>query len=182
MASAFNVMLILMIMMMTNVSIASVYSRDGSSSYLNKVQPTPYALLLFSKLFFPMVFALVGTVFTVAILMEFALLSRSDYFFLGVIVYTAYVAHLFSAAESDIMNPQYEQYATFSEQSNNPNETASALLSVLSSAILFIVLLFLTSNFEADAWSKVALVTTGIAVFKVITYLAKIKAFYKEKQ
>ena len=43
MTVCFSVMIMLLILTMTSIDIASVYSRDGASSYLNKVQPTPYA-------------------------------------------------------------------------------------------------------------------------------------------
>ena len=182
MTVCFNVMIMLLILTLTNIDIASVYSRDGSSAYLNKVQPTPYALLLFSKLFFPIVISFIGTSFTVYIFMGFTSLSAFDSFMVGVTVYAVYLVHLFSAAESDIMNPQYEQYATFSEQSNNPNESFAAIFAVLVSAIVFIVGLLLSAKTNDGVWLKLALITTALATFKVITYLAKIKAFYKEKQ
>ena len=84
--------------------------------------------------------------------------------------------------ERDIMNPQYEQYATFSEQSNNPNESGSAIMAVLVSAIVFIAALFLSSKSNEGVWLKLAIVTLAMAAIKVFTYLSKIKAFYKEKQ
>lgn len=182
MTICFNIIIILLILLMTNISIASVYSRDGASSYLNKVQPAPYALLLFSKLVFPMLIALVGTVFTVNIFKANSTIGGTDAFMIGVIIYSVYVAHLFSSAESDIMNPQYEQYATFNDQANNPNESASAILAVIYSALVFIIALFLTGQSTAGVWTKVAIVAFALAVLKVFTYLGKIKAFYKEKQ
>ena len=182
MTVCFNVMIMLLILLMTNIDIASVYSRDGASSYLNKVQPAPYAVLLYSKLFFPMIIALIGTVVTTYIFHSYSALSTFDNLMLGVTVYTVYVAHLFMSAERDIMNPQYKQYATFSEQSGNPNESASAILAVLISAIVFIVGLFFSSSSTAGVWTRIGLLTTALATFKVITYLSKIKAFYKEKQ
>ncbi len=182
MTVCFNVMIILLILLMTNIDIASVYSRDGSSSYLNKVQPAPYSLLLFSKLFFPMVIALIGTAVTTAIFASFGSLPPFDAAMLGVAVYAVYVAHLFSSAESDIMNPQYEQYATFNEQANNPNESSSAILAVIISAVIFVIGLFLSSNSTAGVWPKIAAVTAVVAALKVFTYISKIKAFYKEKQ
>ena len=182
MTICFNVIIMLLILTMTNINIASVYSRDGSSSYLNKVQPAPYAVLLFSKLFFPLVIALIGTVFTTFIFSGFTTLSPFESAMVGVTVYAVYVAHLFSSAESDIMKPQYEQYATFSEQSNNPNESGSAILAVLLSALVFIIALLLSSQPNGSVWLKLAIVTTLIAAFKVVTYLAKIKAFYRENQ
>ena len=182
MTTCFNIMIMLLILTLTNIDLASVYSRDGASSYLNKVQPAPYALLLFAKLFFPIVIGFVGTVFTTYIFSDFTSLKGKDALCVGVIVYAIYIFHLFSAAESDIMNPQYEQYATFSEQSNNPNESMSAILAVLASALVFLISLLLASSDGSGVWIKIAAVTVVLAVTKIITYIAKIKAFYKEKQ
>ena len=182
MTICFNIVIILLLMLMTNIDIASVYSRDGSSSYLNKIQPTPYAILLLSKLIFPMIISLVGLIFTVNIFAIEAGLARNDAILIGVMIYGVYIAHLFTSAESDIMNPQYEQYATFNEQTNNPNETSSGVSAILFSAIVFAVAFFLSSRNDVGIWLKLAIVAMVFAVFKVITYLSKIKAFYKEKQ
>jgi hypothetical protein len=181
MTVCFNVLIILLIVLMTNIDMASVYSRDGSSSYLNKVQPAPYSVLLFSKLFFPMIITFIGTVFTMVIFAQHSSLGTVDLIMLTVTIYGIYVAHVFSSAESDIMNPQYEQYATFNEQANNPNETNSGVLAILISFIVFIFSLFLSSNTTSGVWAKLAVVAVAMAIFKASTYLMKIKAFYKEK-
>ena len=182
MTICFNIVIILLIMLMTNIDLASVYSRDGSSSYLNKVQPTPYAILLFSKLIFPIIIASIGLGFTVNIFAIEAGLPKNDAIFIGLMIYGVYLAHLFTSAESDIMNPQYEQYATFNEQANNPNETSSGVSAILFSIIVFAAAFFLSSRNDAGVWIKLAIVALGLAAFKVFTYLSKIKAFYKEKQ
>jgi hypothetical protein len=182
MTICFNIIIILLIMLMTNIDIASVYSHDGSSSYLNKVQPTPYATLLLSKLIFPMIIALAGLIFTVNVFAIEAELSSSDATLMGVMIYGVYIAHLFSSAESDITNPQYEQYATFNEQTNNPNETSSGVSAIILSAVVFAITLFLSARNDVGLWLKLAIVGVAFAAFKVFTYLSKIKAFYKEKQ
>lgn len=182
MTVCFNIIIILLIMLMTNIDIASVYSRDGSSSYLNKVQPAPYAKLLLSKLLFPSIIALVGLAFTVNIFAIESGISRGDATLIGVMIYGVYVAHLFSSAESDIMNPQYEQYATFNDQANNPNETGAGVSAIIMSAAVFAIALFLSTRNDAGVWLKLAIVGVLFAAFKVFTYLSKIKAFYKEKQ
>ena len=182
MTVCFNILIILLILLMTNIDLASVYSRDGSSAYLNKVQPTSYAMLLFSKLLCPMIIALIGTVISVSVFATFTTLSPLDTVMIGVTVYGVYIAHLFWSAESDIMNPQYEQYATFNEQANNPNETVSAILAIILSVIIFVIALFLSSESTAGVWVKIAAIAVALAAFKASTYFAKIKAFYKEKQ
>ena len=182
MTICFNIIIILLIMLMTNIDVASVYSRDGSNSYLNKVQPTPYATLLLSKLIFPMIIALVGLIFAVNVFAIESGLAKNDAVLIGIMIYGVYVAHLFSSAEKDIMNPQYEQYATFNEQTNNPNETGSGVSAIIISAVVFVAALFLSTRNDAGLWLKLAIVGVLFAAFKVFTYLSKIKAFYKEKQ
>jgi hypothetical protein len=80
------------------------------------------------------------------------------------------------------MNPQYEQYATFSEQSNNPNENAASILTFILSAVFALVLVFLSLEGVDLAWIKVTGLLLILAAFKVYTYFLKIKVFYKEKQ
>ena len=182
MTICFNVLIIMLIMLMTNIDMASVYSRDGSSSYLNKVQPAPYSKLLFSRLFFNIIVGFVGTVITVTIFYLEANLKPLDAIMIAVAVFAFFIAHMFSSAENDIMNPQYEKYATFNDQSSNPNESKSGLMCIIISFIVFIIALFLSSRADKGAWSKVALIGVGFAAFKIFTYVSKIKAFYKEKQ
>ncbi len=182
MTICFSVIIILLILLMTNIDIASVYSRDGSSSYLNKVQPAPYGTLLVSKLVFPMVIALIGDIITVSIFAAEASLNPLDSLMIGITVYAVYLAHLFSSAESDIANPQYEQYATFNDQANNPNETKSGISAIIFSVLFFVIAIFLTTRSDPAAWIKVAAISVALAAFKIFTYFANIKAFYKEKQ
>ncbi len=182
MTVCFNIIVMLLILLMTNIDIASVYSRDGSSSYLNKVQPAPYVTLLVSKLVFPMIIALVGVYFTVQIFAIESSITVGNAVAIGIMIYGVYIAHLFSSAEKDIMNPQYEQYATFNEQTNNPNETASGISAMLISAVVFVAALFLSSRNDAGVWIKLSIVAVVAAGYKIFTYVSKIKAFYKEKQ
>ena len=182
MTICFNILIMLLILLMTNIDAASVYSRDGASSYLNKVQPTPYATLLISKLIFPMIIALSGVIFSVNIFARESSLTAGDAVLIGILIYGVYIAHLFSSAERDIMNPQYKLYATFSEQANNPNEAKSGATAIVLSVVVFVIALFLSSRPDFGAWVKMAIAATALAAFKVFTYLSKIKAFYKEKQ
>jgi hypothetical protein len=182
MTVCFNVLIMLLIVLSTNIDIASVYSRDGSSSYLNKVQPAPYATLLLSKLVFNMVIALIGCALAVNIFVIESAISPVNGWMIGIMIYCIYVAHLFASAEKDIMNPQYEQYATFNEQTNNPNETGAGVGAIIISVVVFALALFFSSRNDPAAWIKLSAVAAVLAGYKVFTYLSKIKAFYKEKQ
>ena len=182
MTICFNILIIMLIVLMTNIDIASIYSRDGSSSYLNKVQPASYVTLLISKLIFPMIITLIGVVFTVNIFAIESSLNPLDAIMIGITIYSLYISHVFMSAESDIMNPQYEQYATFNDQTNNPNESSAGISAIIISVLIFVIGLFLSSRGDSMTWLKLGIVSLLLASFKLFTYLSKIKAFYKEKQ
>ncbi len=180
---AFNVLIILMILLTTNIKIASAYSRDGSTAYLNKIQPLGYGKLLFAKLVMNLLIGLIGTIVTMVVYKSSgAHVLPKDLIYIGITIYAVFVAHLFWSAEMDIMNPQYMQYATFNEQANNPNENMSALLVVLLSAIFFVIALFFGKETVGTPWLKITIISLVFAGVKILTYFMKIKAFYKEKQ
>ncbi len=81
----------------------------------------------------------------------------------------------------DLMNPQYEQYATFSEQSNNPNENKSAILTFLLSFVFALVVFLLMGEGITKIWIKATIVSALIAGLKIFTFFLKIKVYYKEK-
>lgn len=181
MTVSFNALIILLVLTSTNIEMASCYSRDGAASYLNKIQPTPCEKLLVAKLVPNLFIGFIGTAGSIAVYAGHSAMSPLSLVLLGVTVYLFYAAHLFWSAESDIMNPQYEQYATFNNQGNNPNENHSALLAFLLSFAVFAASLLLSFEDGERVWIKAAIVAVAICAFKVVTYLMKISAFYKEK-
>ena len=81
----------------------------------------------------------------------------------------------------DIMNPQYTQYATTGEHNNNPNETKSTVTMFIMSVLFVGVALLLSLENIKVAWLKVVLVALALFVYRIWSYLSKIKYYYKEK-
>lgn len=181
MTVGFNLLIIMLFMLSANISLASIYSRDGSSAYLNKVQPSTYFQLLFAKLTPNLVFGLIGIVITTLMYSAHSSLDTLSSFLFGATAYFAYVAHMFWSAELDIMNPQYEQYATFAQQVNNPNENGATLIAFIESFLFAFIAIFLSLESVQEAWIKVSILALVLAILKATTYVLKIKVFYKEK-
>ena len=177
----FNLLLSLLYLTGANVHIASAYSRDGSTAYLNKVQPFSYGKLLASKLFVNLVIGVIGIAVTTTVFSMYSTLTWWENLCFGLTCLFVYVGHLFWSGEMDIMNPQYEQYATFAEQSNNPNENKSMILCFVLALLVSVLLMLLSMEGLALAWIKVTLGCAVMCAVKIYTYFIKIKVFYKEK-
>lgn len=178
---AFNLLVVLLFMLSSSIRVASAYSRDGATAYLNKVQPTTYGKLLFSKLAIPLLLGALGIVVTTYVFSRHSGLGTQNNVLFGCTAYLFYVTHLFWSAEMDIMNPQYTQYATFAEQSNNPNENKSTLLCFVLAFLAAGVELLLALEGVNVAWIKVSLIALAVCALKIWSYFLKIKVFYKEK-
>lgn len=181
MTVAFNFLIVLLFSTSTSVNIASSYSKDGFSAYLNKVQPSTYGSLLFAKLTVNMFAGLIGIIVSTAIYAYYCVPGSVNLVLFAITSFAVYVAHLFWSAELDIMNPQYEQYATFSEQSNNPNENKASLISFILSLLFALCLFLLMPEGATLAWWKAMFVAIALASFRIFTFFLKIKVYYKEK-
>lgn len=178
---AFNLMIVLLLLLSANIGIASAYSRDGATAYLNKVQPTTYGKLLFSKLLIPLAVGALGTIATTVVFASHSGLGAGNNVMFGLTAYLLYVTHLFWSAEMDLMNPQYAQYATFAGQSNNVNENKSTILCFVLAILASVVELLLAMESVSVAWIKMTAIALAFCAVKVWSYFIKIKVFYKEK-
>lgn len=182
MAISFNILIILLIALTSSNYAASVFSKDGRSSYLIKVQPSRFQPLLLSKLLFTTVFMMVAFIATFVVLLLSTSLGFTRCLIIILSVLFIYFAHLFYSAELDIMNPQIELYATIGGNENNPNETKSTLVAFLAAFLTFGMMLFLLiENPGLVTYLKIMGLGLVMMLFRGYMLLSKIKLYYKEK-
>ena len=193
--TTFNVLIIMLIALNSNTFASSIYSRDGRSAYLIKTQPTEPPMLLFSKLMPNALFTTVSLLTTSVIIFVSAKIGPLNSVFLMIGIICVYLAHLIYCAQLDIMNPQYEIYATVGASDSNPNETKATvsafIVSLICAAALMLLQLDKSPRVSAIVFSdslsldtlylKFALVGLACAVYMIYLYFLKIKLYYKEK-
>ncbi len=180
MTVAFNILVILLIILSSNFSIASAYSKEGASGYLTKTKPAAYHISLLSKLVFNASTITLSLMVTMAILQFVTDLPTGQIVMFFFTMLFVYLAHLVWSAELDIMNPQNSQYATTGTHTSNPNENKSTIFAFLLSFLFFGIALFLFG--EGMFWTWVRLLLIAIAFFagRAYLFLEKIRVYYKE--
>ena len=173
----FNGLIITMILCASNVSMASIYSREGMASYLLKVSPTNYMKSLTTKLIIRMAIVISSIVFTMVIYSEKCSLTyvRFDLLFFSFMF--IYLGHLLWCAELDYMNPQDRLYAEVGQQAgnvSNPNETVAAVLTFLISAVFAFIIYFLCNENPINAFIKIFFVALLFFIFRLTLFMLKI--------
>lgn len=181
MGITFNILIVLLISLSSNTVIASTFSKEGNSAYLNKVNPTEYKIPLSAKLVLNALLCVASIVVSTVIIAVFSKMSVLTGILLGVSLVSVYLAHLFWSAELDIMNPQNRLYQTTGSQARNPNETKSTILAFAISAIFAFVCFFLLKENPAVVYWKVLFLSLALLVTRTYLYLTRIKLYYKEK-
>ena len=180
--TASNILIILLIALNANSYAASVFSRDGRSAYLIKVQPKNPTALLLAKLFPTTVFCVLSFVLTAVSMICFSGFAVLDTLAMIIGTFFVYLAHLLHSAELDIINPHTEIYAAVGEYENDPNEIKSSSLAfTLSFVIAAFMLLLLFKESILRVCIKFAIVALLAFSYKLFLFFTNIKLYYKEK-
>ena len=178
---AFNMLIILLIVLNSNCSIASLYSRDGQSSYLIKTLPSKYTLPVVAKLIPNTTFGAVAVLATAPILKLTLPLATADIIHITLALEFIFLAHMFYSAELDLMNPQNQLYASVGSTVSNPNETKSTVSAFLISFLVAGVVFFLLFEGKGYVYVKLIGVSLGVLIYRTWMFFSMLKLYYKEK-
>lgn len=182
MVVAFNILVILLLVLNANTYASSIYSRDGRSSYLIKTQPTKYYMLLVAKLVPSTLFVGASLIGAMVIMFNTLALPTGSTVMLIVGIVAVYLAHLFFCAELDLMNPKYQLYASMGASENNPNEaTATVTAFLLAFGIAVVMFLLMTESASSFVFVKFLVVALAALVWRTTLFFRNIKLYYKEK-
>ncbi|MDD3397223.1 MAG: hypothetical protein PHR96_01610 [Clostridia bacterium] len=181
MSLAFNILMVLLVLLANNAQIASAYSKEGASGYMPKTTPTKQASTLLSKLVINAVLSTVSLIITICLISSITGLAVTASVLLFFTLLFINLGHMLWSAELDIMNPQYNLYSTYGQAVDNPNEKRSSTLAFLLSFLVFAVSIFLFIENINVAWIKIFFIGLAIFASRLYLYFTRIKVYYKEK-
>ena len=181
MTVAFNILIIMLVVLSSNINLAHIYSEEGASSYLLKTSPRPYLQTLTVKLVPNMIAITLAIISSVVIMCEFLGYSFLKGFAIFGMIELFYLAHMLMSAELDIMNPQSNHYQTAGTHHNNPNDIRSTIYAFLISTLIALLVFVLISENSLTVWWKLLGLGIGYMALRLWLYVNKIKVYFKEK-
>jgi len=178
---AFNLLIMLLIVLNSNCSISSLYSRDGQSGYLIKTLPSKYTLPVVTKLLPNTTFGALAILATAPILKLTLPLATADIIHIILAIEFIFIAHMFYSAELDLVNPQNQLYASVGSTVSNPNETKSTVSAFLISFLVAGVVFFLLFEGRGYVYVKLIAVSLGVLIYRTWMFFSMLKLYYKEK-
>ena len=173
----FNVLIIMLIVLASNVTMASIYSREGKTSYMLKAMPVNYMASLGFKLLIRATIVVASLALTMVLYSTYCKITFIRYDLLFFTFVFIYLGHLLWSAELDFMNPKDNLYAALGQNVNNPNETTSAILTFIISFAMMGISFFLISTEVSRAFIKLFiiglvffLIRLGLFVLKILAY------------
>lgn len=198
MSYAFNILIIVLPLLLSNSLVATLYSKEGRAGYVKKTKPVNPVKPLIAKLTFNIVCVIPSVVFSVLFFSSYTNicaasnpellipLGMTNTIILIISILLLYYAHLFCSATLDIMNPLNELYATSGTVDNNENENKASIIAFVLSIIFagFSFILFneaITSNNGlSTVCYKLLFIASLFALYFISNFFLKIKAFYAQ--
>lgn len=181
MVYAFNVLIMILPMLASNALIATIYSRDGRAAYVTKTMPLDPRFPLAVKIAPMAVASAISLVISVVVFSRFVALTTTELILLSVGLIGIQWGHIMWSAMLDIMNPQNEQYATFGEMTDNPNENFSTIIAFIIAAIYAVYSFILFPEGVTKACVKLCAIGVVFACILAYMFFTKIKVYYFEK-
>ena len=181
MGISFNILIILLLILSGNVTIASLFSKEGNSAYLNKINPVSYWVPLLGKIVFQTVLFGLSIVASVCVMNSYSHIGTEKSALLGVALVLLHLGHVCWSAELDLMNPQNRLYQTSGKQQKNPNENKSTLIAFLTSALFAFLAYFFMKESFVNVFTKLIFIALAFFVIRLSLLLTKIKLYYGEK-
>ena len=173
----FNVLIIMLIALASNVSVASIYSREGKASYMLKAMPIDYMKALTSKLIVRGVIVVSSLLVTSIIYSSYSNIHylRPDLLFFSFAF--VYLGHLLWSAELDFMNPQDRLYSEVGANVTNPNEVISSVLTFIISFVFMGITFFLVSREIRTAFYQILIISFIFFAARLALFIFKIKGY-----
>ena len=173
----FNVLIIMLIVLASNVTMASIYSREGKTSYMLKAMPVNYMSALAFKLMIRATIVVLSIALTMVLYSNYCKINFVRYDLLFFTFVFIYLGHLLWSAELDFMNPKDNLYAALGQNVNNPNETTSAILTFIIAFAMMGISFFLISTEVSNAFIKLFLIGLVFLLVRLGLFILKILAY-----
>ena len=181
MSIAFNILLILLIVLSTSSNMSHIISEEGSASYLLKTHPKSYLKSILSKLVLNFVCVAVSLLATIIIFTSFLQIGAIRTIIIYISIMAFYIGHLLYSVELDVMNPQTERYQTEGVNLSNPNDLKSIIMAFVISIIIALVTYFLIGENMYTVWYKILGLAIIYVGFRIYLFINKVNVYYKER-
>lgn len=177
---AFNILIILLFVVMHNVNVASIYSRDGDGLLIYKTMPQNAFKLMFARLVYNFVSTVLILTVTVPIFLYFTNLSIIE----GILIYLSCLfvtsTHIVASAEFDFLKPKISLYNEEGSVAVNPNEAKSLILALGIALVTFLFILFFLLKDSVGIWVKLFFVSLAIFIVKLVLFKIKVNTLFRE--
>ena len=178
---AFNLLIMLLIVLNSNCAISSLFSRDGQSSYLIKTLPSKYTLPIVAKLIPNTLFGFLAVAATAPVLAITLPLATKDIIHIILAIEFIFIAHMFYSAQLDLMNPKTQLYASVGGAVTNSNETKSTVSAFIISFLTAGAVFFLLYESSGHVYIKLVSVALAVLIYRTWMFFSMLKLYYKEK-
>lgn len=180
MTKAFNLLVMLVILVAFNNEYATVYSKEANARNILKTRPQSPLYTLFGRISMRAIIILFSVLGVMCAYMSTSNSNNTEIFLMAVITFVVAEAHLLWCAEMDIMHSYADQYATVGVQFDSPNERNATIIGFLLAALFAFLFYFLSDRGTTSSLVKGLLLALALLGGRIYLYIKRSKLYFVE--
>lgn len=180
MCLAFNLLMIMVIVLSFNIQAAEVFSNEGRAFYQFKTAPMSLQSKVVAKLTMSTVITVVSIITTAIIYASFAKTTVADTVYMFSIAMFLSFGFVLWCATMDLANPQWHRYNNEKSTTTNPNLVKGAGLALIISFAVFGFAWMLFPEGVTAAWIKLLVLSIVFAGYRLWLFWLNAKVKFKE--
>lgn len=181
MSIAFNVLMILLICLSSNVELAHIISEEGGASYLIKTHPKLYIKSILSKLAVNIICVSISLLFTVVVFVVYMGIGAIQTIIIYFSLLSFYMGHMFYSVELDVLYPETDRCQTEEGNVGGKNDLKALIMAFTLSIVIAIITYFLINENVYTIWYKIFAIATLYISYRTYLFVNKINVYYKER-
>jgi len=174
---AFNVFIMLVIILPNNAYAASIISSEGDAAYLDKAKSVSMAGLIYSKLFLNYILSILSVLVTATLMARINAIPLAHVWYMFAVIVLLLTGHLLWSIDFDLINPKYDLYKDRQKISTNPNEVKSVIAAFVIAFVAFGYTLLLLLQADPMTWIRMLIGSSIFFLVRIYLNVSRLKVF-----
>ncbi len=177
---AFNIFLGLILLLSSNTSSATAFSKEGGQFYLLKIAPIAIKKQAIAKILFNVLISTFMLALTCVAIAFTTKISGLDMFYMFLLFLLINITHIIWSLEIDMMNPDFKEHETSGNVKESKNIKSSILIGIVMSIIVALLAFVLFTMGRSIAWIKLLIIAFVFLSARIYLFINRLNIYFKE--
>lgn len=177
---SFNILIGLILLLSSNTSSATAFSKEGSQFYLLKIAPIAIKKQAIAKILFNVLISTFILILTCVAIAFATNIDGLNMFMIFMLFLLVDITHIVWSLEIDMMNPDFKEFETSDNAKESKNIKSSISIGLVLSIVVALISYGLFVINMSTAWIKILIIAGIFLAIRIYLFINRLNIYFKE--